>query len=443
MSSRLLFTVERMTESTSIQESEVSNTTAIDINNWQLSRMKSAIYVTYPRIVGLITLISSLWVISMAWKRRKFVFHRLVLAMFFHQLIFALNYLIGTFAIPSDYDGYFGNYGTIGTCTAQGFFINVCPRCAMIYYAFFSVYSYVAVVNGFDRNKYQWCEIYIHIFCNVYPLGIGVFFLSVEGFNPGYGYCHQESFPMGCDYTDLECERGPDSYNALFSSIFILLIPIMLILLLPTIVMAVLYFKVKANEDREEAGRAFFITSRSIAIQSFVYLSATYLTVIPIAVILILHMYTKIKSESLFPYSVAASINFAFFGVWTMLTYRHFSIAPKVKKIHNSEDNNEASTMTNKPNSITRRSDATEFIFDTGNGASSRVLGNSISSKTQKMAGELEKEEPRPKRQYSFNIFDGTNASGAFGAFVHDGDSDDERCDEAETEKWGAVQNHI
>jgi len=46
--------------------------------------------------------------------------------------------------------------------------------------------------------------------------------------------------------------------------------------------------------------------------------------------------------------------------------------------------------------------------------------------------------------KYSFNIFDGTNAaSGAFAAFVHDGDSDDERVDHEQTVHWDAIQDHV
>jgi len=45
--------------------------------------------------------------------------------------------------------------------------------------------------------------------------------------------------------------------------------------------------------------------------------------------------------------------------------------------------------------------------------------------------------------RYSFHIFDGTNASGQFAQFVHDGDSDDERNDEQETKRWAAVQNNV
>lgn len=48
-----------------------------------------------------------------------------------------------------------------------------------------------------------------------------------------------------------------------------------------------------------------------------------------------------------------------------------------------------------------------------------------------------------PSRQYSFNIFDGTNASSTYALFVHEGDSDDEQQDNAQTEHWSAVQDHI
>ena len=43
----------------------------------------------------------------------------------------------------------------------------------------------------------------------------------------------------------------------------------------------------------------------------------------------------------------------------------------------------------------------------------------------------------------SFNIFDGTNASGPFAAFIFEGDEEDERRDTGETEHWDAVQSHL
>ena len=45
--------------------------------------------------------------------------------------------------------------------------------------------------------------------------------------------------------------------------------------------------------------------------------------------------------------------------------------------------------------------------------------------------------------RYSFNIFDGTNANGAYAEFIHEGDSEDLQRDDHETAKWNACQNHI
>lgn len=49
----------------------------------------------------------------------------------------------------------------------------------------------------------------------------------------------------------------------------------------------------------------------------------------------------------------------------------------------------------------------------------------------------------KSERKYSFNIFDGTNATGAYANYIYDGDSDDERNDNQQTDHWDSVQNHI
>ena len=42
---------------------------------------------------------------------------------------------------------------------------------------------------------------------NNYPIGMALYFLGVQGFNPGYGYCKATSLPFGCDMSDnIPCE---------------------------------------------------------------------------------------------------------------------------------------------------------------------------------------------------------------------------------------------
>merc|ERR1712238_62294 len=75
-----------------------------------------------------------------------------------------------------------------------------------------------------------------------------------------------------------------------------------------------------------------------------------------------------------------------------------------------------------------------DFIF-----SSKEILEIQDATKVTKATA---KETVAPQPRYSFNIFDGTDASGAFAAFIHEGDSDDERADDAMTDHWAAVQDH-
>ena len=46
-------------------------------------------------------------------------------------------------------------------------------------------------------------------------------------------------------------------------------------------------------------------------------------------------------------------------------------------------------------------------------------------------------------RSWSFNIFDGTNATGNFADYVYEGDSEDEANDAIETDRWRDIQDHV
>jgi len=79
-----------------------------------------------PRITGVVTILSSLCLVLMAWLRRDRLFHRLVLGMSFHLTIQGVFLLYGTAAIScTDVNSPLGCSGTTATCSTQGFFIYV------------------------------------------------------------------------------------------------------------------------------------------------------------------------------------------------------------------------------------------------------------------------------------------------------------------------------
>jgi len=418
--------------------------------------------VVYPRVAGVITIISSTAMVIVAWERRKFLFHRLVLGMAIHQFTYGVTYVIGAMAIPREESRYVGNLGTWGTCTAQGFVYYLCLRTSLLYYGCFSIYSYAGVMCGFDKHKYQWCEKWIHGIAIGIPVIMAIYYLPKQGYNPSYGFCAQTSYPLGCaESEEVECERGPKEKGTLS-----ILLPMSALVVVPTTIMAVLYYKVKMLESSEEVRKACILESRTIAIQSFVYLSALYWTIIPYFIWVGLDDYSEIDPDKLSPYALAARVNHSLFSLWTMLIYRHFSIdrckkrcgKPKAKSAKTITATRKGSVTEHaspvfdpneKPESSTRRTDACDFIFNTGEHSSCNVAETSSTESPTIRTDKPEEddrvpaESPQSKPRYSFNIFDGTNASVAYTEFIHGADSDDERMDQAETDRWASIQSHM
>ena len=134
-----------------------------------------------------------------------------------NQLVYSIFLIYGAAAIPSDEINVIGNYGTVATCTTQGFFIYVCSNSSHLYYASFSVYSFVGVLHNFEKEKYMWVEKYIHAIVPIYPLITAFVILSKQGFNNnGGGICFVKNTPLDCNYPnydDVPCVRGPLSVS--------------------------------------------------------------------------------------------------------------------------------------------------------------------------------------------------------------------------------------
>ena len=128
----------------------------------------------------------------------------------------------------------------------------------------------------------------------------------------------------------------------------------------------------------------------------------------------------------LLPFGITAHGLFSLFSFWAMMSYLYFSVGKNENPTDNLQEN-EINTDTVKDKQ------SNECIFN-----SQEIVIQDNPRATMATAPSA----IQPSR-YSFNIFDGTDASGAFAAFIHDGDSDDERVDHEQTDHWAAVQDHI
>jgi len=366
----------------------------------------------YPRVVGVITTLSSLYMLFMAWKKHESLFQRLVFGMSFHLLLFGVFLMYGTNAIPS-VDSYESGKGTIATCTTQGFFIVVCRMSATLYYAGFSVYGYAGVLNNFNTAKIVWVEKYIHLLAHIYPLSIGIYFLVMQGYNNcGFGYCAVSSRPFGCQSAsnDIECERGHQDYKVMKGIYGFWLA---FVVLFPTVVMVTLYIKVKQRQAQVN------IRAKVVLLQSFVYLVVIYLTIVPWFVVLFIPIK---RMKEIGKANLVAMVIFSLFGLWSVLVYYYFTTNMSIIS-YKSKDASNATTSLSLSLTLTNHSKGnTDVTLPTSN--------------------DIDDEHTPSQPRYSFNIFDGTNAGGAFADFIHDADSDDDDVNEG-NEKWAAIQDHL
>lgn len=233
-----------------------------------------------------------------------------------HLLLFAIFFMYGAAAIPSWDIHAHGNVGTTVTCEVQGFFIFVCETTALIYYCSFSVYSFVGVLNNFEKAKIIWVEKWIHLFVHIYPLGVAIYFLVRNSFNnSSFGFCYVARSPYGCTIdssTESEnCERGPTTRNEYKTMMSLLLVRYCFNLLFPASVMIVLYFLVKKKQEQ-----IYCIQSKEVAFQTIIYLLPIYFTEIPFLITSLVHWsgYEKDTESVRFGFSIFARIFLSLFG---------------------------------------------------------------------------------------------------------------------------------
>ncbi|VEU44397.1 unnamed protein product [Pseudo-nitzschia multistriata] len=401
-----------------------------------------------------------------------------------HLMIFGACNVVGTAAVPKGSTNAVGNHGTVTTCTVQGFLIYVSLMTAFSYYCSFSVYSYVGTLKNFDKSAFQnGMETYIHVLVHLYPLATALYITSQQLFNnTGFGYCFVEGDPIGCGGSPratneaiVPCDRGGQTYQTIQLVELLWDIPLFIMLLFPTAVMITLYLKVKKRQD------SILILSCEVAQQSLYYLLVIYAGVIPSAVVHTLDWFQFLTTELATNLTLFSNVMATLCGLWTVIMYLYFSnpktesvqkyrggeedgdgrennndsadeldpslsdgvrmnsgesganifsFCPETETEHNSTNDN------NQSNHLSLVAAGTKTTNTDPTNASTRRRNSSTKSRNRSGSD-------RVSRKFSFNIFDGTNASSAYSDFIFDGDSEDEREDHRETQQWSSVQDQI
>ena len=149
-------------------------------------------------------------------RKRKLsrVHNRLLLSMSCIDILSSMANVITTSAIPRGTDPYsYGASGTIGTCNAQGFFLQL-GFGAPTYNSMLCIH-YLLFVKYRVREKViaKKIEPFMHAVAILYPLSTAIASLFLGLFNPIITHCHIAAYPSICDIRGIECTRGNNAAN--------------------------------------------------------------------------------------------------------------------------------------------------------------------------------------------------------------------------------------
>jgi len=238
---------------------------------------------------------------------------------------------------------------------------------------------------------------------------------------------------LGCEEqsSNITCARGPDTNETRLRNLqWFGVAPDIFFFIFPTIVMVVLYLRVKQRQAE------IHIQARTVAFQSFIFLGVMYIYDIPFLVGEGIELASDSRVE--YGFNMAAIFLYSVWSFFIFLVYIYFTVptGPIVETRASASHLQNLSDRTNSRNYIFSSNDMEQINSphsSTMVAAAVSASGTTIQVATQ----------PVTSSEYTFNIFDGTNANGAFSEFVHEGDSDDERIDNKETKQWSAVQDYI
>ena len=153
------------------------------------------------RVAAFVSLCCASYMAVKSYQNRHLIFHRLMLGLSLHLIMYCCWSIYGTSAVPYQEDAEFnvwGARGTTSTCTAQGFFAQL-GQAVAFYYVGLSFYSFQAVRFNFQIEKYRWVEHCIHIFVNLWAFGSAIYLLTIEAYNPSkHSICYIHSRPLAC-----------------------------------------------------------------------------------------------------------------------------------------------------------------------------------------------------------------------------------------------------
>eukprot|EP00540_Astrosyne_radiata_P010161 CAMPEP_0116843278 /NCGR_PEP_ID=MMETSP0418-20121206/11998_1 /TAXON_ID=1158023 /ORGANISM="Astrosyne radiata, Strain 13vi08-1A" /LENGTH=431 /DNA_ID=CAMNT_0004474011 /DNA_START=232 /DNA_END=1527 /DNA_ORIENTATION=+ len=248
------------------------------------SRREMPLYVTKPS--ALLSVLGSTFIIvdmCRRWKKAELKWstrHRLIIGMCLFDICGSTAWFIGTWAMPQDERRIVGNVGTWGTCEAQGFFVQLVLG-AVLYNSALALYYFLVIRQGWSEERVsRKVEPFMHIFSVLIAFTFAIVGLSKNLYNPSRWRCWIAKYPRRCEQSFENngvstCIRGDNADLYRWGMFFV---PIWIAILFVTVVMALVYRKLRVLEKSSSRFLSRGGQTRSFALQAMLYVGVFYLT---------------------------------------------------------------------------------------------------------------------------------------------------------------------
>jgi len=255
-----------------------------------------------PKVSGLLSMAGSLFIIrdvATSSKKRKSVFHRVLMGLSCTDLWISFCYFLSTWPIPRDTEGVWGASGTTATCALQGaakqfgIALPIYSGSLAVYYVF------VACFEWDEARIKHIVEPFFHGIPLVFGLVTSITGLPLTLYNSANFWCWIAPYPPNCMESyqygaDGNCERGD---NAWIYRLVFWYIPAWIVIFVATGCMIAVYWSVLQKEraadqfnarsgnpiQRKRSGR--------VAIQASLYIFSFYVAYLPTSVARLLQFF--------------------------------------------------------------------------------------------------------------------------------------------------------
>jgi hypothetical protein len=209
-----------------------------------------------PKFSASLSLIASIWILLEVGghkSKRSLVYHRMLFAFAFIDVIVSGGIFLTTWPMPADTVNSVFSVGNTATCNFQGFLLQM-SSALPIYNAVLAVYYMLTIRYNVSENiikkKY---ELYFHVVPIGFSIGSSTAALLMGMFNEASLWCWIAAYPYGClqsgqtEDGTTTCTRGNGAY---FWRLAIYYVPLWIMFGVVLVTLFLVWRGVKTQEDR-------------------------------------------------------------------------------------------------------------------------------------------------------------------------------------------------